>query len=204
MAELMVTLSALGACYYTKMLQEGKSGLFTINTSSTPPTDHADSPAHRQSEWSLNSLQITNQSIQWHPILWLPTVSDFAGWIWPDTIHVVAKASTPAEHTKQICFRSCQSLPKFLRRLTFRPMCSCLYTLVQTPLPMQDIWHVWLGQVSLAGKPHLRPFLFSSLHNCLCSVIGLLLVWCLCKIKNELLGPEQVDLRGPCCFSKDY
>ena len=42
------------ARYYTKALQEGKSGLFTIVTSD-PPTHCADSLAHRQSEWSLNS-----------------------------------------------------------------------------------------------------------------------------------------------------
>ena len=86
------------ACYYTKTSQEGKSGLFC--------------PFHTP-RWFPSTMVIeltTNQSIWWRPILQLPTLSDFASWIWPDTIPAVPSTSNTAEHTEQICSQTRLSL----------------------------------------------------------------------------------------------
>ena len=70
---------------------------------SAPPTDRADSLAHRQSETPIG-----------------------------DIVHAVPKASNTAEHIEHICSRPRPSLPKRFRRPTVGPVCSCLKSLSNT------------------------------------------------------------------------
>ena len=69
----------------------------------------------------------------------LPALSDFASWIWPDTVRVVPKASNTAEHTQQICSWTRPSLPKRFRCPTFGLVCSWLKSgVVHIPVPVSE------------------------------------------------------------------
>ena len=87
---------------------------------SAPPTHHADSLAHRKSEWSYRQ-HTTNKRIQW---LRRPTANLLRLHMLNRSrqICVAPKASNAAEHTEQICSRPCLSLPKRFRRPTVGPV----------------------------------------------------------------------------------
>ena len=87
---------------------------------SAPPTHRADSLAHCQSQWpySWHTTRVSNGSDGWQPAF-----SDFASWIRADAVHTVPKPSNTAEHTKQICYWTCPTLPERFRWPTVGPVC---------------------------------------------------------------------------------